>query len=138
MSGALGPNRPRFYRGLLLGHPGRQHSRRSPIAPDIRVPGDGDPVEWSARVRADVPEYVGEQLDEAVHRMRCTKTALIMRMIADYRVSGRQVFFVRPEDLVADRRTQRGSPVPDGTPMKPVQVSRHIWPRRSALDPPAE
>lgn len=80
----------------------------SPIAPALSIPAPREAVAWSAAIRADIPVYVGEQLREATHQYRCTLTALLLRMIAEYRdPSGNRVFAVREEDLAADRRRIR-------------------------------
>jgi len=79
--------------------------RRSPIAPDVPIPRDGESVMWSAHLRADIPEYVSEQLREAAHRQRCSVVSLLLRLMEAHRTrEGERLFFVREEDLVSDRR----------------------------------
>ena len=80
----------------------------SPIAPHVAIPSPGDVVAWSAAVRVDVPEYAGEQLREAAHRMRCTMVSLILRLMSAHRdQDGQPLFYIRPCDLVSDRRKTR-------------------------------
>lgn len=128
---SLGRRSPNSDQGLLLDCSSHQSSRRSPVAPDVRVPADGEPVEWTSRIRADIPGYVEEQIDEATHRMRCTKISLILRALAAYRVRGRPVFFVRQEDLAADRRkSPRYAAAVRPAAAKPSTRTRQIWPGR--------
>lgn len=68
----------------------------------------GEPVTWTAHLRADIPEYVADQLREAAHRRRCTVVSLLLHLLHSHRdPNGRPVFYVRPEDLVRDRRRER-------------------------------
>ena len=79
-----------------------------PIAQGIPIPPPGEPIAWSAALRVDLPDYVGEQIREACHRMRCTQVALVLRLLRQFRdVRGRPVFCIRDEDLVPDRRRRR-------------------------------
>lgn len=77
----------------------------SPIAPHLEMPGRGEEIAWTSFLRADLPLYVMEQLREAAHRRRCTIVSLLLRMMAGHcDAEGRPLFYVRPEDLVPDRR----------------------------------
>ncbi len=79
-----------------------------PIAPGIPIPTPGELIAWRAALRVDLPDYVGEQIREACHRMRCTQVALVLRLLRQFRdVRGRPVFCIRDEDLVPDRRKRR-------------------------------
>lgn len=70
------------------------------------LPRPHDRVEWNARFRADVPEYIAEQLREAAHQMRCTNIAVLLHLMAGHvDAAGRPLFYVREEDLIPDRRT---------------------------------
>ena len=81
---------------------------RSPVAPHVAIPPEGTEVPWSAALRADIPEYVAEQLREAAHQERCTLVAVLLRLMADHRDGDdERVFCIRPQDLVADRRKVR-------------------------------
>lgn len=93
-------------------HPARRKtsppgSGATPVAPEIPVPASGEPVRWTAGLRVDLPEYVGEQVRETCYRMRCTQVALVLQLMAAFRDGrGRAVFSIRAEDLVPDRRKQ--------------------------------
>lgn len=77
----------------------------SRMVPDMPVPPPGEIVPWIVAFRADLPAYVVEQIREAAHRMRCTRVALLLRLLAAFRdPAGRPVFHIRTEDLVDDRR----------------------------------
>jgi hypothetical protein len=77
----------------------------SQIPPDVEIPGPGEEVAWSGHLRADLPEYVLDQLRDVAHRQRCTLVSLLLKMMASHRdAGGRNLFRIRPEDLVADRR----------------------------------
>lgn len=77
----------------------------SRMALDVAVPSPGEIVPWVVAFRADLPAYVVEQIREVAHRMRCTRVALLLRLLAAFRdPAGRPVFHVRTEDLVPDRR----------------------------------
>ena len=78
---------------------------RMNVSWSVAMPEPGVVVEWSAHLRADVPEYVAAQVREVAHRQRCTVVAVLLRALAAQRDgAGRKVFSIRPEDLVADRR----------------------------------
>jgi hypothetical protein len=83
-------------------------SRPGPITPGVPIPPAGATVAWTAGLRVDLPDYVGEQIREACHGMRCTQVALVLRLLADFRdARARPVFQILQEDLVADRRKRR-------------------------------
>lgn len=90
--------------------PARQAPRnrprpRSPIAPDLEMPHDGEEIPWRGNLRADFPEYALEQLNEFCHRNRCTQVSALLRMMAAFTDrEGKPVFFIRREDMVPDRR----------------------------------
>lgn len=91
-----------------------QHATISPLALDLPVPAPGEVVPWVVAFRADLPGYVVEQVREVAHRLRCTRVALLLRLLAEFRdEAGRPVFRIRTEDLVPDRR--RAAP-PGATP----------------------
>lgn len=117
--------------GALLDWSRIPSSRRSPIAPDVRIPGDGERVDWTSALRADIPHYLEEQIDEATHKLRCTRVSLILHALAAYKVGGRSVFVIREEDLAADRRKcpRNAAPVPPVT-VRPSVRTRQIWPTR--------
>ncbi len=85
---------------------GRFSSRSLPVfASEVRLPTAGEEVLWNTNFRATVPEYIGDQLREAAHRMACTQVALLLYIMAEHLdPSGRPAFFIRDIDLVADRR----------------------------------
>lgn len=69
------------------------------------MPPPGAPVEWTGRLRAEVPRYVAEQVREVTHQQRCSQVSLLLRALAALRdASGRRVFHIRAEDMVPDRR----------------------------------
>ena len=78
---------------------------RSPVAPHIEMPLEGEEVEWDAHLRCDFPAYVYEQIVELAHRERRTLVSALLKVLAEHvDQDGRPQFFVRPEDLVPDRR----------------------------------
>ena len=78
---------------------------KSPILPDHEMPLEGETVNWGGLLRMDLPDYIHAQLREWSYRNNRTTTSAIMSMIADYRdKNGNKVFYVRPEDVVPDRR----------------------------------
>jgi hypothetical protein len=80
-------------------------STGSLIAPNVAIPRPGQRVSWTSHLRIDIPLYVFEQFREAAHRKRCTQVSLLLWLMAEHRdPEGHPLFFVRPEDLVADRR----------------------------------
>jgi hypothetical protein len=77
----------------------------SPFTGAVEIPGPGEEVAWSGHLRADLPEYVVDQLRDVAHRQRRTLVSLLLQLMAPCRdADGRNVFQIRPEDLVADRR----------------------------------
>jgi hypothetical protein len=77
----------------------------APLAYVVDVPGPGEEVAWKGRLRADLPEYVADQLREVAHRQRRTLVSLLLQMMASYcDGEGHNLFHIRPEDFVADRR----------------------------------
>jgi hypothetical protein len=93
----------------------RQCGKRNVLRPPenqsalpVEIPGTGEQVVWSGRIRADLPQYVFDQLHEAAHRQRRTQVSMLLQLMADHRdADGNQIFFIRPEDLVSDRRKPR-------------------------------
>lgn len=76
-----------------------------PLNHQIAIPEPDEEVAWTGTLRADLPEYVTLQLREVAHRQRRTLVSLILNMMSRYcDGEGNQVFEIRPEDLVADRR----------------------------------
>ncbi|SDB74520.1 hypothetical protein [Belnapia rosea] len=93
------PGRP------VLDHRGAQ----SPVAPHLDILAVGEAVPWKSALRAEVPFYIIEQLRARAYAQRCTRVSLLLRVMADHRDgNGRPRFYVRPEDLVADRRRVEG------------------------------
>lgn len=131
MTRSPGEQRAATAQGALLDWSQAASPRRSPIAPDVRIPGDGERVEWTSALRADIPHYLEEQIDEATHKLRCTRVSLILHALAAYKVGGRSVFVIREEDLAADRRKcpRNAAPVPPVT-VRPSVRTRQIWPTR--------
>jgi hypothetical protein len=85
-------------RGRILGR----------FAQDIEIPVPGEDVLWDGSLRADIPMYAMRQLHEASHRLDCTLTSLILQMMfAQCGADGFPLFYIRDEDLVADRRKRR-------------------------------
>jgi hypothetical protein len=78
---------------------------RSPIAPNLEMPHDGETVDWTGHFRAELPTYVIEQVQEFAHIRRCTIVAAILHVLSQHvGDEGKPVFFIRREDLVHDRR----------------------------------
>jgi hypothetical protein len=78
---------------------------RSPIAPNLEMPYEGEQVDWTGHFRAELPTYVIEQVQEFAHIRRCTNVAAILHILSQHvGEDGRPVFFIRREDLVHDRR----------------------------------
>lgn len=74
-------------------------------ASGIPIPAVGEHVEWTANLRASLPDYVMKQLREAAHREQRTLMSVLLHTLAAHRdPDGRIPFFVRDEDLVNDRR----------------------------------
>jgi hypothetical protein len=85
--------------------PQRGPRPKSPIAPHVEMPYEGDPVDWTGNLRADFPLYVLEQLNEFTHRRKCTQVSALLRMMSAFRDDeGNSVFHIREEELVPDRR----------------------------------
>jgi hypothetical protein len=56
-------------------------------------------------LRADLPEYVADQVREVAHRQRRTLVSLLLQMMSSHcDEEGHNLFHIRPEDFVADRR----------------------------------
>ena len=78
---------------------------RSPVAPHIEMPQEGEEVDWDAHLRCDFPAYVYEQIVEMAHRERRTLVSALLKILAEHvDQNGRPLFFIRQEDLVPDRR----------------------------------
>lgn len=131
MTRSPGEQRAATAQGALLDWSQAASPRRSPIAPDVRIPGDGERVDWTSALRADIPHYLEEQIGEATHKLRCTRVSLILQALAAYKVGGRSVFVIREEDLAADRRKcpRNAAQVPPVT-VRPSVRTRQIWPTR--------
>jgi hypothetical protein len=70
-------------------------------------PGPAKKLRGADDSGADLPAYAADQLREVAHRQKCTQPALLMKMMASHRdAEGRNIFHIRPEDLVADRLKQ--------------------------------
>ena len=70
-----------------------------------RTADAGEKVDLTESLRIDFPEYLKAQLSEFAHRRKYTQGAAIAHMMDAHRDGdGRPVFYVRPEDKVADRR----------------------------------
>ena len=81
----------------------------------VQIPGEQEHLEWTALLRADLPEYVSEQIRAAAFHLRCTQISLILKGIASLRDSeGRPLFHIRSVDLVPDRRKGQRSQPGDG------------------------
>jgi hypothetical protein len=79
----------------------------SPFTGAVQIPGPGVEVAWNAHLRADLPEYVADQLRDVARSQRRTLVSLLLQMAASFRdADGRNLFHIRPEDLVADRRSR--------------------------------
>ena len=79
--------------------------------PNIAVPRPGEVVPRNGNLRAEVPQYIIAQLRVEAFRTESTQVAVILRGLHSLKDDdGKQVFFIRPEDLVEDRRrlTRRG------------------------------
>jgi len=78
---------------------------RSPIAPHVEMPYEGDEVIWDAHLRCDFPAYVLEQVGELAHRDRRTLVSALLKILAAHVDDhGKPLFYIRPEDMVPDRR----------------------------------
>lgn len=131
MTRSPGEQRVVTAQGALLEWSQAASPRRSPIAPDVRIPGDGERVDWTSALRADIPHYLEEQIDEATHKLRCTRVSLILQALAAYRVRGKPLFVIREEDLAADRRkAPRNVASVRPATVRPPARTRHIWPGR--------
>lgn len=84
-------------------------STELPRVAEIPLPADN--VAWTGHLRFQLPQYVVDQIYEAAHAFRCTQVSLVLRCLAAHRNhEGRNVFHIRTEDLVPDRRKIRRPP----------------------------
>lgn len=88
---------PRFERGRVA------------RMPDLEVPAPGVAVPWDFKINLEIPAYIFEQIREYAHREKQTMTCTLLRALGQMRdAEGREVFYVRQEDQVPDRRKPRG------------------------------
>lgn len=85
---------------------GAQEARpKSPISDSLEMPFDDEDVSWRGKFRAEVPDYVMEQVFEYAHKKRCTVAHLLLNMMRGYRDENGPAFYIRRRDcLVTDRR----------------------------------
>jgi Xaa-Pro aminopeptidase len=82
-----------------------QHSVAKP-----RIPGEDEDDPWNGALRLDIPAYVQRQLDALIYFSGYSRVSVVLNafaLILDDQ--GRQVFRIRPCDLVPDRRKIRPS-----------------------------
>ncbi len=110
MTGLADDNAGGMFVGDRYPDPDRHEGSRSraKFSRDVEIPSPGEEVPWDGFMRSNVPRYILRQLREAAHRMHCTRISLILQVMAAYRDAKRErVFYIRPEDLVPDRRKVR-------------------------------
>jgi hypothetical protein len=86
--------------------PARQRTRPvCPINREIEMPLEGQVVDWGGNLRADFPVYAMDQLNEFCHKNRCTVASALLQFMASFKdPEERPYFYIRPEDMVPDRR----------------------------------
>ena len=75
------------------------------MMPAVAIPEPGETVAWTGNLRATFPDYVSDQLRDVAHRLRCTQVSLLLQVMAAHRdAAGQNLFHIREEDFVPDRR----------------------------------
>jgi len=81
---------------------------KAPLSDALEMPLDDEEVSWLGKFRAEVPDYVINQVYEYAHRKRCTAAHLLLNMMRSYRDEKGHVFYIRKKDcMVTDRRKER-------------------------------
>ena len=82
--------------------------KQGPSALGVTIPAPGEQVLWKGNIRAEVPQYIFDQVHAAAFHWKCTQISVLLRVLSEHRdIHGKRVFYIRPEDIMADRRKTR-------------------------------